>query len=154
MKHLKILMCSFAIFSFSSTHLSGEVWGEWPFFGQELDRHVGPHFQSCPGTGGLSDSRAVFPPWCQCYLPPILSAGISSLMTLPLPNSPPGFLGAPPPQWNDSSFLCFLIPCCLDDNYSHFFPPEGFYHEQIWENNSLKEYRLYDPCSLICLFWR
>lgn len=85
MKHLKILMCSFASFSFSSTHLSGEVWGEWPSFGQELDRRVGPHFQSCPGTGGLSDSRAVFPlgvsaiclpsflqefpPWWPCHCP-------------------------------------------------------------------------------------
>lgn len=155
MKHLKILMCSFAIFSFSSTHLSSKVWGEWPFFGQELDRHVGPHFQSwvlervaCL-TRELSSPFGVsaiclpsflqeFPPWWPCHCPiHLLGSWVP-----PLPNG------------MTLVFSAFLFLVALMTIILIFFLRRVFYHEQIWENNSLKEYQLYDPCSLICLFWR
>lgn len=147
MKHLKIRICSpFAVFSSSST-----LPGKWSsgrvtfFLGQEVDCCVGPCFQSwVPG--------ARWPVWPESSLPLFASvlsaspprlAGISSLMTLSLPSSSPGFLGHLP-GWSDSSFLSFLVACCLHDNYSTHFSLLRFYcshHEQIRENHSLKEYQ-------------
>lgn len=150
MKHLKILMCSFASFSLSSTHLSSAVWGEWPFFGQARDSCVGPRFQSwvparvacltrelsspfCVSATCLSSLLQEFPPWWPCHCPIHLP---TNGMTLVLS----AFL-----------FLVALMTIILVFFLRRFY---CFYHEQIWENNSLKDYQLYDPCSLISLFWR
>lgn len=152
------IMCSFAIFSFSCTHLSGEVWGEWPFFGQALDSCVGPHFQSWVPERVVCLTRELSSPFCvsAVCLPSFLQEFPPWWPWHCLIHLLSSWAPSPTSKWNDSSFVCFLIPCYLDDNYSHFFLRRFycFYHEQIWENNSLKEYQLYDPCSLISLFWR